>query len=110
MINRSTKKILDRVQFMQEVLRRDGVGIEIGPLHQAICPKRENWNTYVLDAYTDDQLKARYLTDPNVDTSLIEKVELLYEDSLLGTLRAGSSRLDYDVEQIPGFLTILFFS
>jgi len=95
---------------MQEVLRRDGVGIEIGPLHQAICPKRENWNTYILDAYTDDQLKARYLTDPNVDTSLIEKVELLYEDSLLGTIRAGSSRLDYDVEQIPGFFDYIISS
>ena len=95
---------------MREYLRRDGVGIEIGPLHQAICPKRENWNTYILDAYTEEQLKARYSSDPNVNTSLIEKVELLYEESLLKTVRAGSGRLGYDVEQIPGFFDYIVSS
>ena len=54
---------LDRVKFMQERLCRDGVGIEIGPLHQAICPKRDGWNTYVLDAFTAEQLQERYASD-----------------------------------------------
>ena len=95
---------------MRQCLRRDGIGIEIGPLHQAICPKREGWNTYVLDAYTEEQLKARYSNDPNVDISLIEKVELLYEDSLLKTIRAGSGRLGYEAEKIPGFFDYIVSS
>jgi len=95
---------------MQECLQRDGIGIEIGPLHQAICPKRDGWKTYILDAYTEEQLKDRYSNDPNVDTSLIEKVELLYKGSLLETICASSDRLGFGVGPISGLFDYIVSS
>ena len=62
------------------------LGIEIGPLHKPLCPKREGWNCLVMDFLPSDLLIERYQNDNNVDTSLIEDVDIIYSASLFESL------------------------
>jgi hypothetical protein len=83
---------------MRESLNKNGVGIEIGPLHNSICGKKDGWErTYILDAFTTDQLKSTYAKDPNIDTSKIEEVDLLYKTSLLKTIAENAWRYSYGI-------------
>jgi hypothetical protein len=50
-----------------------GFGLEIGPSHAPVFPKRDGFNVETLD-YTDAEgLRAKYANDPNVDLSRIEE-------------------------------------
>lgn len=83
---------------MRESLDKNGVGIEIGPLHNSICGKNDGWErTYILDAFTTDQLKNIYAEDPNIDTSRIEEVDLLYKTSLLKSIETNAWRYAYGI-------------
>ena len=88
---------MDRVKFIQSCIPKDGIGIEIGPLHNPICAKRDGWRTLVLDAFTTNKLKILYENDQNVDTSSIEEVDLLYKNSLLETIKAYADHFDYGI-------------
>ena len=88
---------LDRVKFIQDCIPKDGIGIEIGPLHNPICAKRDGWRTLVLDAFSREQLKSLYESHENVDISSIEEVDLLYKNSLLETIEAHADDFDYGV-------------
>ena len=72
---------MDRFDFMRSAINRLGAGVEIGPLHNAICPKRDGWNTLVMDAFTGEQLRSQYRNDPNVDVGLVEDVDIVYAGS-----------------------------
>ena len=63
-----------------------------------------------MDAYTEEQLKDRYSNDPNVDTSLIESVEFLYQGSLLETICASSERLGFGNGPISGLFDYIVSS
>ena len=83
---------------MRESLDKNGVGIEIGPLHNSICGKNDGWErTYILDAFTTDQLINIYAEDPNIDTSRIEEVDLLYKTSLLKSIETNAWRYAYGI-------------
>ena len=89
---------MDRIALMRESLDKNGVGIEIGPLHNSICGKNDGWErTYILDAFTTDQLKNIYAEDPNIDTSRIEEVDLLYKTSLLKSIETNAWRYAYGI-------------
>jgi hypothetical protein len=89
---------LDRLALMRKSLNKNGIGIEIGPLHNSICSKNDGWaKTYILDVFTTDQLKNMYATDANIDTSKIEEVDLLYKTSLLKSIEANAWRYEYGI-------------
>lgn len=75
----------------QEILRgfidRDGLGLEIGPLHRGIAPKREGYRVEILDHSDTDSLHKKYEKDPLVDHSMIEEVDHVSDGiSLLQTI------------------------
>lgn len=69
-MNRSTT-ILDLIQ-------QDGYGIEIGPSHSAIAPKRQGFNVEIIDHIDKEGLIEKY-KDHNVDTSSIEEVDHIWK-------------------------------
>ena len=84
---------MDRFEFMRSAISRSETGVEIGPLHNPICAKRDGWNTLVMDAFTSLQLRDQYCDDPNVDINLIEDVDILYRRSFRDSIDAYSSNL-----------------
>jgi SAM-dependent methyltransferase len=55
-------------------------GIEIGAYHSPLVPKREGWNTLVMDVFSTSELKRMAELDPNLsitETSRIEDVDLV---------------------------------
>ena len=78
-----------RNEFLQSSIKKELLGLEIGPLHNPICPKREGWNILSLDICDAESLRSKYQQDANVDHSQIEEVDIIYRKSL------GESILNY---------------
>lgn len=54
-------------------------GLEIGPLHRGIAPKREGFQTFILDHGSKEALEAKYSASTRVDSTLIEEVDFVWE-------------------------------
>jgi hypothetical protein len=88
--------------------------MELGPLHRPIAPKSGGWLTSVVDHATREDLVDKYRSDPNVDTSLIEEVDIVWAAGRLDEAVPGESDGTYGafiashvIEHIPnpiGFL------
>jgi hypothetical protein len=66
-----------RVAQLRTMFNVDGIGLEIGPLHSPVAPKREGFRVEVLDHATAAGLRAKYAADPHVDTAAIEEVDFV---------------------------------
>lgn len=56
---------------------RNGFGVEIGPSHDPIAPKREGFKVHVIDHVTREQLLVKYKTEP-VALENIEEVDFVW--------------------------------
>lgn len=77
---------MDRTTFFQRGLTRSMRGIEIGPSYRPLCPKGQGWNVLVVDHAKKADLVAKY-SAWNVDTSLIEDVDLVLDDAGLESIQ-----------------------
>jgi 2-polyprenyl-3-methyl-5-hydroxy-6-metoxy-1,4-benzoquinol methylase len=68
---------LDRNARVLAVLDRRGVGIEIGPSHDPIAPKREGFNVQIIDHATREELREKYAAH-NVAHERIEEVDFVW--------------------------------
>ena len=80
-----------RNQILTKKITKDLLGLEIGPLHNPICPKREDWNILTLDICDGEALRKRYKSDPNVECNQIEDVDIIYKKSLRESILHYSS-------------------
>ena len=78
---------MDRREILQACLTLEQLGLEIGPLHNAICPKRDGWNVLIVDFQSADALRRAYGRDPGVDVALIEEVDIIAGANLLLLLK-----------------------
>lgn len=78
---------MDRNNILRMGLSKDKHGLEIGPLHNSICPKRDGWRVLTMDVHPTETLKRIHQNNPNVDANLIEKVDILYSESLSKSLK-----------------------
>ena len=83
---------MDRLNFFHEAINKSCVGLEIGPLHSPICPKRNGWHTLTLDICDSDWLKEKYKNDPGVDCSKIEEVDVISKESLFTSVQKYTER------------------
>lgn len=93
-----------REAFFHDGLTHGMRGIEIGPSYRPLCPKRQGWNTLVVDHATRAELISKY-TAWKVDTSQIEDVDVVLGDDGLDALGTKQS-YDYIlashvIEHIP---------
>lgn len=78
---------MDRIKLLQAGLTKDGLGLEIGPLHNPICPKSDGWRILTMDVSPTNIIKRKYQDDPNIDENLIEDVDIIFSGSLSRSLK-----------------------
>jgi predicted SAM-dependent methyltransferase len=66
-----------RKQRVLSGIKRDGVGIEIGPSHDPLAPKREGFNVHIIDHASREELRAKYAAH-NVALDMIEEVDFVW--------------------------------
>jgi hypothetical protein len=102
----------DRMQILRSWLDRDGLGLEIGPLHAPVAPKREGWRVETLDYADSETLRARHSASLDVDASAIEHVDYVSDGRPLLDVIGQHKRYDWLLashvaEHIPDFLGFL---
>lgn len=68
---------MDRRQWLLAALRREMRLIEIGPSHSPLLPKKQGWNTTVVDHTTREGLLEKYASH-EIDLSQIEEVDIVW--------------------------------
>lgn len=71
--------------------------IEIGPSHAPIAPRSSGWNTTVVDHVDQAGLIAKYATDPLLDTSRIEPVDVVWTGGTLDAVVPAALHGSFDL-------------
>ncbi|MCJ2101249.1 methyltransferase domain-containing protein [Methylobacterium sp. E-046] len=74
---------MNRTQRLLRSLPRDARLVEVGPSFAPLAPKREGWNTFVIDHASRDDLVAKYTAHHGVDTTRIEEVDFVWQGGSL---------------------------
>jgi predicted SAM-dependent methyltransferase len=76
---------VDRVAKTMHALKKDGLGLEIGPSHNPMAPKKAGYNVHVLDHATAEELRIKYTGHP-VNLDNIEEVDFVWRGEPLSEL------------------------
>ncbi len=92
-------------------IRRDGLGLEIGPSHSPLAPKRAGFNVHVLDHASADELRAKYVGH-HVELDNIEEVDFIWRGEPLPQLIGRDGCYDWIIashviEHTPDFIGFL---
>ena len=99
----------DRGTFFAAACAGEKSALEIGPLHAPIC-RRPPARVKYIDAFTTEELKEHYASDPNVDTSLIVDVDYVWRGERYGDLikeRFDSVVSSHNIEHVPCLVSFL---
>jgi hypothetical protein len=95
-------------------LDRNGLGLEIGPSHNPIAPKRKGFNVHVLDHLDAAQLREKYARHGELGVNIdnIEEVDFVWSGLSLG--ETVGARACYDwviashvIEHVPDLVSFL---
>jgi predicted SAM-dependent methyltransferase len=103
---------LDRYGKALSLVDRTGLGLEIGPSHSPIAPKRQGFNVHVVDYLDADGLREKFKAE-GVDTEQIEDVDFVWHGESLPELVGGRHRYDWVIashviEHLPDL--VFFFN
>jgi SAM-dependent methyltransferase len=68
-----------RQRYFATFIEPENKGLEIGPLTRPTFPKWQGFNVQSLDRRATEELKATYTDVPNIDTTLIEDVDWVWQ-------------------------------
>ena len=74
----SSARATDRNEVILAHVKRDGVGLEIGPAHAPVAPKAAGFRVHVLDHASREQLIEKY-REHGVDLMKIEPVDFIWD-------------------------------
>lgn len=99
-----------KIQLLSELSKSDSI-IEIGPLHNAIAPKKEGWQTTIVDHDSRTGIVNKYKNDTAVDIDLIEEVDIIWERGSLAEAFSPAQHHKFQaiiashvIEHIPDFI------
>lgn len=102
---------MDRRQRILQSVNPAGKGLEIGPSHSPIAPKREGFDVDVLDHCSREALIAKY-TGHGVDLDAIEEVDFIYDGRRYPELIGLTNHYDWIIashviEHVPDLIGFL---
>ncbi len=92
-------------------IRRDGLGIEIGPSHNPLAPKREGFQVHIIDHLSREKLVEKY-TSHNVNLDNIEEVDFIWNGESYVELIGKAKHYDWiisshTIEHAPDLIGFL---
>lgn len=108
---RMLKKSLQREDKVFHILDRKGLGLEIGPSHNPIAPKKIGFNVHILDHASATELREKY-KGHNVNLDNIEEVDFVWRGETFQELIGKSSCYDWVIashviEHVPDLVSYL---
>jgi hypothetical protein len=85
---------MSRQEKVLFAVKRDGIGIEIGPSHRPVAPKSEGFNVTIIDHLDKQGLIEKY-THHGIDTSRIEDVDLIWNGERYAELTGKKNYYDW---------------
>ncbi|WOD40407.1 hypothetical protein [Nodosilinea sp. E11] len=85
---------MNRKDKILKHIDKDGHGIEIGPSHNPVAPKRGGYNVHVIDHMSREELVEKY-TGHGVDLEQIEPVDFVWENQSYADLLAKTNHYDW---------------
>jgi SAM-dependent methyltransferase len=73
------KRNAERKRRVLATIDRNGLGVEIGPSHDPIAPKREGFRVHVIDHASREELIAKYSTHTGLPLDRIEEVDFVWK-------------------------------
>lgn len=103
-----------REEKVLHYLDRSGLGLEIGPSHNPIAPKRQGFNVHILDHLSADGLRQKYADHARFGVRIenIEEVDFVWNGEDLRDLIGQTASYDWIIsshviEHIPDVITHL---
>lgn len=102
---------MDRKDRILKLVSKSGKGLEIGPSHSPIAPKKEGYNVEVIDHLSKEQLVERY-TGHGVDLSVIEDVDYIWSGQSYTELTNKRDHYDWiisshNIEHTPDIIRFI---
>jgi predicted SAM-dependent methyltransferase len=85
---------MDRLKKILKKIDRTGFGIEIGPSHNPVAPKKEGYNVEIIDHMNREQLVAKY-KGHGVALANIEEVDYVWRGEKYAELTGKSKHYDW---------------
>jgi hypothetical protein len=74
---------VDRAPKILAEISRGARVLELGPSYSPIAPKSEGWDSCTVDHASREALVEKYRSDPSVDVSRIEEVDVVWDEGPL---------------------------
>jgi SAM-dependent methyltransferase len=109
--NRTLRKKINRKDKIFDKLDKQGLGLEIGPSHNPIAPKKDGFNVRILDHANSIELKKKY-TGHGVNLENIEEVDYVWSGENFEDLVGGAEIFDWIIashviEHVPDLISFL---
>ena len=93
------------------LLDKNGVGLEIGPSHNPIAPKKQGYNVHILDHASAEDLRKKY-KDHGINLDNIEDVDFVWNGETFQELIGKTNCYDWIIashviEHVPNFISYL---
>lgn len=102
---------MTRNEKILEHISKNGHGIEIGPSHAPIAPKKDGYQVDIIDHMSRENLLAKY-KDHNINLDNIEEVDYVWNGQTYAELTGKSKHYDWIIashviEHTPDFIDFL---
>lgn len=101
----------NRIDKVLGMVNREGLGLEIGPSHNPIAPKKQGFNVHILDHANATQLREKY-KEHGVNLENIEEVDFVWNGEPLYELIGSEECYDWIIashviEHTPDLISFL---